>query len=333
MQYLYIDWIKPTKKRTYKEYMSKWRYRMKKRYVIMLLVTLLIGCTSDNASMKQNNTKHNLEGNGSFLLDDKNNDQLTHDPTTNTIIDSITILDEIIKDTYTLDEHQDYEIIHLDEALYLVGARDDYNNNLNYWFSLYNIKDNTSVRIDGIHQLIKNIYYNDDMIVFQCNGKNSVTSFNDFPFTYVFDIPINQLKKAETQIGFDEIIELLTVGGNINASIIESVEYESDRIIIDFGLHETSVLAGGAFAPQIQLLHDEGNQLNIDIQNTYFDHTLFDGLLESSIVEHIEFDAYEHIDDTQHQIVKILFNKKYEAYVCEFIYGDDGFMKLQIKLM
>ncbi|MEA3423642.1 MAG: hypothetical protein U9Q80_07615 [Bacillota bacterium] len=57
-------------------------------------------------------------------------------------------------------------------------------------------------------------------------------------------------------------------------------------------------------------MHREGNQLNIDIKNVYFDKKQFNAILGSTLVENIEFDEYMNIDNTTHKIMKLWLDKK-----------------------
>lgn len=317
---------------------------MKKKYLIFLITLILTGCNSNDPSVGNQNYQNvvmnnkqanNVSLNEEVMVDD-NNDESENGDTKFKLKDSITILNQLINDSYNIDEKQDYEIINLTEEKYLIGTRDDYNNNMNYWYSIYDIDNNSITRIDGIHQIIKNIFYEDNQITFYCNGKNSTTPFNDFPYTYVYDIESGELEQIEVYKSLNTVEDLLAVGGNINASIIEFVEYNSNDIIIGFGIHETSFLAGGAFAPKIQVFHTDDNQINLDIKNVYFDKSIFNELLNNSYIKNIEFDEYIGIDDVIHTIIRLNIDEKYEMYLCDFLYdyekSKDDFLSLRIRI-
>ena len=272
----------------------RWEETMKiKLFVLLIIVIFLVGCTN------------NIEENK---------------------------LEEIISNFYTQVEHQDLESIKLNQELYLIGVRDDYNNGVNYSYSLYDLKNDTSVQIEGIYQLIEKIYLENDCILFFCDGRHQAHSFKEFPITYSYNIKTGDLVIVEEYKPIILGSESLLVGGNINASLIESVENDLNSIIIDFGIHETSFIAGGNFAPSIEIMSGDKNQLSFDFQNLYYNERQFNNLLESEIITKIEFESYINIDNTEHEIIRFWFNEKYGEYLCEFIDGEDGFKKLLIKL-
>lgn len=117
------------------------------------------------------------------------------------------------------------EIIKLDKDLYLIGEKYQHANNLNYLYSVYDKALDELSEIGGIYQLIENIYLEDGKIIFKCNGKNSATSFLNFPDTYMYNLDNKKLKLVNDYAKFGEEYDLILVGGHHNATLLTEVEH------------------------------------------------------------------------------------------------------------
>ena len=157
------------------------------------------------------------------------------------------------------------------------------------------------------------------------------TAFLDVPAVYIYDISTSQLRKELIYKTIGEDVKTLVIGGNHNASILEIIAHESDSIVLGFGQHETSILAGGLFSPDIEIASNEASQLNLDIENIYFSEEIFEYLLVNEIVKNMEIDNYINVENNNHTILRFELNENFSEYSCEFVDEGEGYRSLHIR--
>jgi len=292
-----------------------------KSMLLIFVFILLTGCSSNNKDVNSANSSDGI-----------NNTETESVSVVNEVgPEDISVMD-IIWNQYDLENVGSFEVIHLEEGIYLVGLMNQYGNNLNYQYHYFNSITNESVEVGRIHQLIESIIFNENEIQFLCDGNNSMNGFKDFPLNYTFDITTYDLTIEESLYSIGKKSAPVTVGNPPNATLLESIEVMDNQMTFEFGGHETTQYIGGGFAPNIQILSQDKNTITLDFKNLYFEEKQFEVLLEQGIVEEISFGVYEDNANQHHSIVTIHLNEKYTKYACKLVYGENDFYNLEINM-
>lgn len=278
-------------------------------FLVVLIVILMVGCN-----------------NNAVLID--NADFPSYLEVTSDVEVEPVAYDEPIEvwDMFSFEDCEASEVLKF-ENITLVGFSVIKRRNENHVYTAYDDLSKTYFSIPSMEQIIESVDVENGQFVFKGNGQNGITPFKDFKENYYFSLITNELTTQKAPMKAHECVE---VGNGVNAVLLKEVTANNGMITFDFGPHENTILAGGQFAPDINIECINDHEVIIDIDNAYIEE---DNLLSDNNKAVVELLNYFNLSvgDLKRVSIALTLEEKFTLGEFLFVTGEDGFSDLAIR--
>lgn len=242
------------------------------------------------------------------------------------------ILDDYLKDQ-GFSQYQVYYQEELSHDYYIAGIKLESGRFLNYQYYLI---DNTELTVNEIGAFDLLIDYIDDQypkIIFESKHINSVTPFRYPKKKYTYNIETKEIKASPWIYTIGKEYTPIAVGNGHNKTTLEEISVKDSSLQFHFNQHKDSILAGGLFTPNIEVVSIKEKSLTLGLENVYYTESIIDTFEKNNNILSLEVDEGRKINGKNQTILSIRLSKDIQYFYLELKANENGYMDLVIELL
>lgn len=231
------------------------------------------------------------------------------------------------------DQYQVYYEEALDDNYYIVGIKEQSGRLLNYQYYLVDHKKSEVVNVGFFDLLVDYIDYQYPEIIFESKHINSVTPFRYPKKKYVYNINSKVMDEQPWIYAVGKQYQSINIGNGHNKTKLEEISFKENRLKFYFNQHEESILAGGLFTPNIEVLSVKENTLTLGLEGVYYEKNVITALGRNENVLGVKVNDRQKINGNNETVLTITLAEDIGYFYLNLVANENGYMDLIIEFL
>lgn len=279
-----------------------------KRYLIIILIIILLlsGCSKGkNAFLIAGSHSHNNHEKAMHLVQEYLNKDEKE-------IKSINLIE--LDENYLITEIKSQEMPY----------------NIQGEFVLIDIENEVCTSIRSQYSKVKNIYLDNNDLIFEYDGTNTLTNDKSFPYQYIYNIKDNKYK---IQTSFKELNYDTNMGSFVNQLKFESIKFNDNYIQFNYSTTDQTVFLESLLSPHVNIDYIYTKKsIYIDFENVILNEKIkndLNNLTSLDFITNVNYKTYKDPEDNIHTILYLKLHNV-QKYKCDFVDSPNSTQSLKL---